>query len=108
MSTKLQTVIEAIQELSPLEQLQLIGVISRSLSRTYQQSAPATDFWGPQTLEERAETQGARPIEQIASLAADFWPEDESADDVIDYIYEQRREDPGDAQSRRFRGHRGA
>jgi hypothetical protein len=93
MNTKLQTIIEAIQELSPLEQLQLISMISRSLSRTYQRLAPEAGFWEPQTLEQTAQAQGVRPIEQIASVAGDFWPEDESADDVIGYIYEQRRED---------------
>ena len=93
MSTKLQTLIEAIQELSPLEQIQLIGAISRSLSHAYQQLAPAADFWQPETLEQQAEAQGVRPVERIGDLAADFWPEDESVDQVIDSIYEQRRDD---------------
>ena len=32
-------------------------------------------------------------ILDIADLKAGFWPEDESADDLISYIYGQRRED---------------
>lgn len=33
------------------------------------------------------------PVSDLSDLAADFWPEDESADDFIDYIYRQRKED---------------
>jgi hypothetical protein len=32
------------------------------------------------------------PVTSIDELAGDFWPEDESVDDFIDYIYGQRRE----------------
>ena len=93
MITKLQTLIEAAQELSPLEQLNLISAISQSLYRSYRQMQPELDFWQPQTLEQLAEAQQTQPIVDIACLAAGFWPEDESADDLIDYIYRQRRED---------------
>lgn len=33
------------------------------------------------------------PVTDIDELGGDFWPEDESVDDFIDYIYGQRRED---------------
>jgi len=52
----------------------------------------AADFWEPKTLEEHIQAQQTRPMMSIA-IKADFWPKDESADDFIDYIYGQRRED---------------
>lgn len=39
------------------------------------------------------EEQQVKPIRDITELVADFWPEDESADDLVTYIYEQRLED---------------
>lgn len=51
------------------------------------------DFWEPKTLEQHIQAQLTRPVTDIADLVADFWPEEESADDFIAYIYQQRRED---------------
>lgn len=93
MSTRLQTLIEAAQRLSPLEQLNLISAVSQHLHSSYQQLQPALDFWQPQTLEQLVQTQQTQPIMDIADLRASFWPEDESADDIIEYIYQQRQED---------------
>ena len=88
MTERLQTLIEAAQELPPLEQLELISAIAQSLYRSYQQIA---DFWEPKTLVQLIQAQQAQPITNIGELAG-FWPE-ESVDDFIEYIYQQRRED---------------
>jgi hypothetical protein len=73
-----------------IEQLELIRVISQSLQHNHL-SPP--DFWQPKTLEEIIQAQQTKPVSNIADLGADFWPQDESADDIIEYIYQQRRED---------------
>lgn len=93
MTSKLQTIIESAQELSPLEQMELIRAVSQFLAQHYQQIMPAIDFWQPQTLEQILQAQPAPPVSDITALRADFWPGDESADDFIDYIYQQRAED---------------
>ena len=93
MTTRLQTLIDAAQQLSLLEQLNLISILSQSLYRNYQQTQPAMDFWEPQALEQVIQAQQTQPITDIASLRGSFWPEDESADDFIEYVYQQRRDD---------------
>lgn len=93
MTPKLQNLIEAAQELSPLEKIELIQAVSQLLSEHYQRELPATDFWQPRSIEQIAQAQSVPPVEDISTLRVDFWPEDESADDVIDYIYQQRAED---------------
>jgi hypothetical protein len=93
MTPKLQALIEAAQELSPLEQLNLISAVSQSLHRNYQRLQPRVDFWHPQTLEQHIQAQQTQPITDIADLQVSFWPEEESADDIIEYIYQQRQED---------------
>jgi len=93
MTTKLQTLIDVAQQLPPLEQLNLIRILSQSLYRNYQHMQSAEDFWEPQTLDQLVQSQRTPPITDISSLKGDFWPKDESADDFIEYIYQQRRED---------------
>jgi hypothetical protein len=93
MTPRLRSIIDAIQELSPLEQLQLIEAVSEFLQRKYQQTLPSVDFWKPQPIEELARAQNKPPVTDISELVVDFWPEQETADQVIDYIYQQRQED---------------
>ena len=93
MSRKLQSIIDAAQELSPLEQLQLIEAVSEFLQLKYRPTEPTIDFWNPQPIEDLARAQNKRPVTNIAELAADFWPEEETADDVIEYVYQQRQAD---------------
>jgi hypothetical protein len=93
MTSKLQHLIVSAQELSPLEQMELINAVSQSLVQHYRQDISATDFLHPQTIEEILEAQPVPPLRDISTLRADFWPENESADDLIDYIYRQRAED---------------
>lgn len=95
MSTKprVQAIIEAAELLTPLEQLDLIGALSQALHRSYLPNPLAEDFWKPRTLEQHLQTQPTRPIVDIKALRASFWPEDESTDDLLRYIYEQRHPD---------------
>ena len=93
ITPRLQAVINAVQELSLLEQLDLLQALSRSVQTSYLDVSSAEEFWKPKTLEEHLAQQQPKRVVDIADLKADFWPEDESADDLISYIYGQRRED---------------
>ena len=93
MTARVQALIGAAQELSLLEQLELISYISQSIHRNYWQTQLTTSFWEPQTLEQHIQAQSSQPVTDIANLVADFWPPEESADDFITYTYQQRRED---------------
>lgn len=42
-------------------------------------------------LERLAAEQGVQPIDDLDSLRADFWPEDESVDDFVRTVREHRR-----------------
>lgn len=84
MTTSVERAFQAVQHLSPTEQLELIQVISQSLRRHYQQTEADAI---PQSVKRTA------PVTDLGQLAADFWPEDESADEINAYIAQQRRED---------------
>jgi uncharacterized protein (DUF2384 family) len=84
MTASVERVLQAVLHLSPEEQLELIRAISQSLLRQYRHTE--IDAIPPHI-------QRTAPVTDLAQLAADFWPEDESADDINTYIAQQRRED---------------
>ncbi len=93
MSTKLQTAVDTAEKLSPLEQLELLRILSESLHRNFHQTLLTEDFWQPKTLDQLLRAQQTSPVADIDELAVDFWPEEESVDDLVEYIYQQRDED---------------
>jgi hypothetical protein len=90
MTKIVRELLEEVQDLSPLEQLELIQAITQFLQLHYQQLAPQTEsILGsgdliPDTIKR------AKPITDVSELAADWWPEDETADDINAFIAEQR------------------
>jgi hypothetical protein len=92
MTLQLEKIIDAAAELSPIEQIELITAVSQFLQRGYSQGA-VSDFWQSKTLTQVIEAQQIHPIKDIADLAGDFWPEDESADSFVSFLEQQRVED---------------
>jgi hypothetical protein len=88
-----KALVEAARALSPLDQLELISALSEVLYRTYPHTYRTEDFWEPKALEQHLQAQQPQPLADVTALRADFWPEEESCDDLIQYIYGQRRED---------------
>ncbi|HEY0604500.1 MAG TPA: hypothetical protein VGD58_16385 [Herpetosiphonaceae bacterium] len=83
--TTVESVLDAAQTLSPVEQLQLIQALSQTLQQKYQQLTP-TDAIPPSVKR-------TQPITDLSERAVDFWPEDESADDINSFIAQQRAAD---------------
>jgi hypothetical protein len=93
MTPQLQQVITAARALSPQDKLQLLEVISRDLQQSYTFAEESAAFWSPRSIDEIVQAQTAPVVTDIRTLAVDFWPEDESADDFNQFIAEQRRAD---------------
>jgi hypothetical protein len=91
ITTQLQQAIEAAQYLSPREKYQLIEIVARSLALADALETGTATFLRGRTLDELIAEQQPPIITDIGALAADYWPEDESADDVNAYIEAQRR-----------------
>ena len=81
--TTIKEVREAAQQLPPVEQFQLIQELLRGLERGYQLPSDAIP----------ASVRRAAPVTNLAELVADFWPKEETADDLNDYIVQQRAVD---------------
>ena len=99
MSNNLKTLIQSAQQLTPVEQIELINAVSQFLYQRYQQvpipqsDAEQNDFWNPKSIEDIVANQQTTAVTDLASLKVDFWPEDESTDSVLDFIQQQRQED---------------
>lgn len=94
MTDNLQTVIEAAEQLSPSEQLELIEAVSRSLQDKY----PPRQVLETMKKLTPSETippaiKRAMPLRDLSQLKADFWPEEETADDINAFIEQQRQAD---------------
>lgn len=93
MTAKLQALIDSAQQLTPVEQVELINALSRFLDQNYHQESSITDFWQTKSTEQIIASQKIPPASDISALKADFWPNDESADDFIEFVQQQRQED---------------
>ncbi|MCK4765218.1 MAG: hypothetical protein KAW12_23665 [Candidatus Aminicenantes bacterium] len=93
MSTEFQSIVGSVQKLPLVEQLELMQVISKSLYHNYHHSLHSVDFRQTKTIKQLLKDRRKSPIADINELTVDFWPEEESVDDFIDYTYRQRQED---------------
>jgi len=80
----MQEVLNEAHQLSPVEQLQLIQALSQVLQQRYEQTSADTI---PASVKRTA------PVTNLDQLGADFWPDDESADDINTFVAQQRAAD---------------
>ena len=78
----MQAVLEEAQQLSPVEQLELISALFVSLQAQSQQVVSQDAI--PDS------SKRAKPIVNLDEYVADFWPDDESIDELIAYIRQER------------------
>jgi len=93
MTAQLQQVLTDARALSAREKLELLQAITQDLQQTYDLSEAAAHFWKPRSLGEMIALHAIPVVTNLDDLAADFWPEDETADDINDYIAAQRQAD---------------
>jgi len=92
MGSAAAAVLGAAQRLSPDEQLALIEALSHSLQQRFRRVVPSTvpeadNGTIPPGIERTL------PATDLGRLVADFWPDEETADDITAFITQQRAED---------------
>ncbi len=94
MTEHLQTVFNTIAQLTPDEQLELIATVSLSLQKQLQPRRIRLSIqeFAPSDIIP-AGVRRTPPLQKISQLKAGFWPEDETADDINNYLEQQRKED---------------
>ncbi len=94
MASSVEDILSAVRSLPPQQQKEVLRRLTESLSNISSSiDLAANDFWASRTIDDLAREQQVAPATDIHSLVLADWPEDESADDIIEYIYAQRRSD---------------
>ncbi len=93
MNTRVQNIVEASRALSPLEKLEVIQELSRNLHEEYAVEALGAEFWKAPFGTDTGRAHSTPVITDIQALAVDFWPSEESADDINKFVSEQRLAD---------------
>ncbi|NEQ48114.1 MAG: hypothetical protein F6K00_33100 [Leptolyngbya sp. SIOISBB] len=95
MTPQLEAAIAAIQPLSPTERQQLLQILAQGNLASNSQpdlKALSTQFWQGISLQQLCATQTPMTVRSIKDLAADFWPAEDSIEDFLTFLQEQRQE----------------
>jgi hypothetical protein len=88
MTPQLEAAIAAIQPLSNIERQQLLQILIQSHPNL---ETLNEQFWQGMTIEELLGTQTPTTMSDLKDLAADFWPEEDSIEDFLAFLQQQRR-----------------
>jgi hypothetical protein len=92
-TTTVQAVVAAAQQLSPSEQLEVIQALTRVLQQRFPQTTVRPSVSSEATIVLPATVRRTAPVTDLRDFAADFWPEDETADEINAYLAQQRATD---------------
>ncbi len=95
MTPQLAAAIAAIQPLSPTERQQLLQILTQD---DFSENSPADfkalsmQFWQGIPLQQLRTDQTPITVQNLKDLAADFWPAEDSVDDFLTFLRQQRQE----------------
>ncbi|MGI2907999.1 hypothetical protein [Tolypothrix sp. VBCCA 56010] len=93
MTPQLEVAIAAIQSLSPTERQQLLQILIEGDSSSNSQTdlkMLSEQFSQGVTLQHLLTTQTPTTVDNIKDLAADFWPQEDSIEDFLSFVRQQR------------------
>lgn len=96
MAVDIGLLIAQINELSTAERIRVLAEVSAALakdSRHVELEHVASLAYAELSLEQLAQEQKVRPISSLDELKSSAWPQDESAQDFLDWLAAQRRQD---------------
>lgn len=93
MTPQMKSILKETRNLTQDELMELMKEISGLLESKHPGLSGDNDFWHPKTLDQVIKEQNVQIVEDLSDFAADFWPEEESADDFLQYIDQQHQED---------------
>lgn len=93
MTPQLETAIAATQPLSLLELTQLISILASTLLKIQALEAESSAFWSNSSLGDLSQGQFVPVFLGLQTVASDLWPEEESIDDFLGFLQEQRQSD---------------
>jgi hypothetical protein len=95
MTPKLEAAISAIQLLSPTERQQLLQILTQDdlfANSLTDLKTLSVQFWQGIPLQQLRTTQTPITVNNLKDLAADFWPVEDSIEEFLTFLREQRQE----------------
>jgi hypothetical protein len=92
MTPQLEAAIAAIQPLSSEERQQLLQVLVQSNSQTATLKELSTQFRQGTPISDLLAVQTPTTVRDLKDLAADFWAEEDSEEDFLAFLRQQRHE----------------
>ena len=93
MTQRVRQVLESARSLSVPERLELIQEVSKSVAADCGSQAAASDFWVRRPHQETRMEQARPVIRDLSSLSGSFWPKEETTQEFLDFLAEQRLAD---------------
>jgi hypothetical protein len=94
MSPQLEVAIAAIQSLSSTERQQLLQILIEGNSSSNSQTdlkMLSDQFCQGITLQQLLTSQTPTTVNNIKDLAADFWPQEDSIEDFLSFLQQERK-----------------
>jgi len=95
MTPKLEAALAAIQPLSPAERQQLLQILTQDQlaeNSLAELKSLSLQFWQGVSLQQLRTTQTPVTVHNLKDLAADFWPQEDSIEDFLAFLHQQRQE----------------
>lgn len=94
MASDVEDILAVVRSLPPQEQQEVLRRLAESLALDERAIERANEnFWKSRSIDEIIREQHIAPIYDLRALAFSDWPEDESVDEFLEYVYGQRRAD---------------
>jgi len=91
MTSQLQQAIDLAQSLSFIEQLELLKAVSNIVQKADSVEMSNQDFWKTRSIKDLLEEQQPPVIEDPSLLCIDFWASEESTDEFLSFLHQQRQ-----------------
>lgn len=98
MTPQLQRIVDTARSLSLLEQLELLKAISGIIQQTNRLETQSNNFWKTPLIDQLIEEQQPPIVSDVSLLGIDFWMNDESDDEFLTFLHQQRQAESIEAQ----------
>src|SRR5262245_27900239 len=93
MTQRAYQIMEVARSLSVPERLELIQAVSKSVAEDCTNKAPQPEFWVVRPLKETIPERAIPVVQDVSALAGSFWPEEETTEEFLGFLAEQRLAD---------------
>lgn len=98
MTPQLERIVNIARSLSLIEQLELLQALSGIIHQTNLLEIQNHDFWRTRSVDSLVEEQQPPVISDLTALGIDFWMNDESTDEFLRFLQQQRHAESIESQ----------